>query len=117
MVVLSETCDKCKSMCNAKHFKQNFKNWTSGNDNIDKFIQDTQLSDCYTSNVLEWIPHERFYDIKNIAEMNVYRANWIDGRIDKWDNENQIWERKDQNMFMILKSLDNPNIVEFINEV
>ena len=29
--------------CNAKHFQQNFKKWTSGNDDIDKFIQDTQL--------------------------------------------------------------------------
>ena len=33
----------CNS-CNAKRFQQNFQNWTSGNDDIDKFIQLTQLS-------------------------------------------------------------------------
>ena len=35
--------DWCKS-CNAKHFEQNFKNWTSDNDDIDKFIQHIRLS-------------------------------------------------------------------------
>ena len=29
--------------CNAKRFQQNFQNWTSGNYDIDKFIQKTQL--------------------------------------------------------------------------
>src|SRR4051794_14243116 len=30
----------CQS-CNAKRFQQNFKNWTSGNHDIDEFIQKT----------------------------------------------------------------------------
>src|SRR5688572_27251398 len=30
-------------LCHAKHFQQNFKNWTSGNRDIDEFIQKTQL--------------------------------------------------------------------------
>src|SRR5688572_26401510 len=29
--------------CNAKHFQQNFKNWNSGNHDIDEFIQNAQL--------------------------------------------------------------------------
>src|SRR5436309_2771906 len=29
--------------CNAKRFKDNFKNWTSGNQNIDELIQQSQL--------------------------------------------------------------------------
>src|SRR5581483_4254228 len=33
----------CQS-CNSKHFQQNFKNWTSGNSDIDKFIQESQLN-------------------------------------------------------------------------
>ena len=32
----------CQS-CNANHFQQNFKNWTSGNHDVDEFIQNTQL--------------------------------------------------------------------------
>jgi hypothetical protein len=40
---LSEMCEKCNRICIAKHFQQNFKNWTSGNNGIDKFIQNTQM--------------------------------------------------------------------------
>ena len=52
----------CKA-CNTKHFQQNFENWTSGNNYIDKFIQNSQLSE-HTSwgseiNALEWIPYNR----------------------------------------------------------
>src|SRR5688572_22357196 len=32
----------CQS-CNTKHFQQNFQNWTSGNHDIDEFIQKAQL--------------------------------------------------------------------------
>jgi hypothetical protein len=111
----------CRS-CNAKRFQQHFKNWTSGNDDIDKFIQLTQLSANNIFGVLEWIPYDRFYDIKYIAKGgfgNVYRANRIDGWIDSWDNENKIWKRYGQNEFVALKSLNNSKNVtsEFINEV
>ncbi len=44
--------DWCKT-CNAKHFQQNFEKWTSGNVDIDKFIQDAQLSVNYHDKVLE----------------------------------------------------------------
>ena len=30
--------------CNAKQFQQDFSNWTSGNEFIDKFIQEIQLN-------------------------------------------------------------------------
>ena len=71
---------------------------------------------------LEWIPYDRFCDIKYIAEDDfnkVYKANWIDGCIDKWNNENKNWKRKDQNMFVILKSLNNPTNItsEFMDKV
>ena len=128
------TCEECNQentyfnwcrSCNAKRFQQNFKNWTSGNDDIDKFIQHTQLSANNWDKVLEWIPYDRFYDIKFIAKGgfgNVYKAIWIDGCIDKWDNENQNWKRYklDNNEFVVaLKSLNNSKNVttEFINEV
>ena len=109
-------------MCCAVHFQQNFKNWTSGNNDIDKFIQDTQLSvhkNFEIYKVLEWILYNRFYDIKYIAKGELYRAGWIDGNIVEWDDKNQNWKRKDQNMFVILKGLNNPTNVtfEFMNEV
>src|SRR5579859_2998072 len=46
-------CEECKQpntgivwcqSCNAKYFQQDFKNWTSGNFDVDKLIQDSQLS-------------------------------------------------------------------------
>ena len=111
----------CKA-CNAKHFQQNFEKWSSGNVDIDKFIQDTQLSAKHFRDVLEWIPYDRFYNIEYIAKGGfgkVYRANWIDGYIYYWDNKNQNWERSESNKFVALKSLNNSKNVtlEFLNEV
>src|SRR6266498_794287 len=93
----------CKA-CNAKHFQQNFEKWSSGNVDIDKVIQDTQLSANNRYKVLEWISYDRFYDIEYIAKggfSKVYRAIWIDGLIDKWDNKNQNWIRRSVNKFVV----------------
>jgi hypothetical protein len=103
-------------------FQQNFENWTSGNDDIDRFIQNTQLSAHDVIKVLEWIPYNRFHNIKCITDNKfgeVYRANWIDGSISYWDDYNQNWGRILQNMFVTLKSLDNPNNIasEYKDEV
>ena len=123
MVVLNiSKCEKCDNKCNAIYFQYNFNNWTSGNNNIDKFIQSTQLSaHGNAAKALEWIPYNKLYDIKYIAESDfgkVYRARWIDGYINVWDNNSQNWKRYNQNMFVILKSLDNPkNIRLEVNKV
>ena len=121
---LNEICKECNYKCNAKRFQQNFKNWTSGNNDIDKFIKDSQLSTHSWDDLLEaleWIPYDRFYDIKYIAEGEfgkVYRTNWIDGPIDEWDGENQNWKR-DQNKSVTLESLNHSKNItlEFMNEV
>ncbi|PKK67153.1 hypothetical protein RhiirC2_783889, partial [Rhizophagus irregularis] len=124
LMVLCDKCKKCNYLCNAKHFKQNFNNWTSGNDDIDKFIQDTQLSSHkdIIKKALEWIPYDKFYDVKYIAKGGfgkVYKANWIDGNISFWDNDYQNWKRIGQNKFVALKSLNNSKNVtlEFMNEI
>src|SRR5436309_639664 len=49
----------CQS-CNAKHFQQNFQNWTSGNYDIDKFIQKTQLKARNRKEVIKWVEYDRF---------------------------------------------------------
>ena len=124
MVVLDDICEKCNRICNTIYFQRNFENWTSGDDDLDKIIQDSQLSEhtYYVKNALEWIPYDRFCDIKYIAKGEfgkVYKANWIDGHIDYWNNYDQNWIREDQNMFVILKSLNDPTSItsEFINKV
>ena len=49
----------------------------------------------------------------------MYKAIWIDGSIDEWDNENKNWKRNWPNQKVALKSLNNSQNVriEFINEV
>ncbi|GES87707.1 kinase-like domain-containing protein [Rhizophagus clarus] len=143
MMVLSDQCKICSYICNSFCFQQNFENWTSGNDDIDKFIQDTQLSSHNNlTEAIEWIPHSRFKNIEYIAKGGfgrVYKANWIDGYIDKWDSDierhnfdgyinkwdndiesqSQYWKRRDANMFVALKSLNNSKNItlKYMNEM
>lgn len=110
----------CKS-CNSKHFQQDFKKWTSGNKEIDKFIQKFQLNaTCYEA-VLEWIPYEKFRDIEYLAEGGfgiVYRAKWIDGYICQRNINQTEWDRFD-NTNIVLKFLNNSQnlTTDFLQEV
>ncbi|RIB20364.1 kinase-like domain-containing protein [Gigaspora rosea] len=82
--------------CNAERFRQNFGNWTSGNEHIDKFIQYAQLDAMDKREVLEWIPYEKLKHVTYVAKggySTIYKAIWIDGPITGWDNETQQWER------------------------
>jgi hypothetical protein len=118
-----EKCELCNSKCFTMYFQQNFQFWTSGNDDIDKFIRETQLSSHRdVGNALEWIPYNKFYNVEYIAKGGfgkVYKAIWIDGPIDKWDEHNKNWKRIDQDKIVALKSLNGSKNVtlEFMNEV
>jgi hypothetical protein len=117
-------CVKCCDTCFAKFFQQNFKNWTSDNNDIDKLIQNVQLSVHNLSDLskaIEWIPYERFHNIEYIGEDEfgkVYKANWIDGYIVGQGRSNKNWIR-DQNTLVNLKSLNYLNNItlEFLKEV
>ena len=121
MVVLDDICENCNKICNTIYFQRNFEKWTSGNKNIDKFIQDAQISAHNNLKAaLEWISYDRFCNVKYIAEDKfgkVYSANWIDGYMCHWNYVDQNWKRDKQNMFVILKSLNNSVALEFITEV
>jgi hypothetical protein len=120
MMVLSDICKKCNKVCYSIHFQQNFNNWTSGNDDINKFIQNTQLSSHKgVEKVLEWIPYNKFYDITYIADERYCQANWVGGNISYWNSYNQNWERKNKNMNVKLKLLNNSTNItlEFVNKV
>src|SRR5438128_1039131 len=70
----------CKE-CDPRHM---IEGWSSGNPDIDKFIKDTiyDAKQDY-SRFLEWVPFDRFEDIKQIGEggfAKVYSATWIDGQ-------------------------------------
>ncbi|POG69460.1 kinase-like domain-containing protein [Rhizophagus irregularis DAOM 181602=DAOM 197198] len=64
--------------------------WTSGNSVIDKFIKDTMY------NFLEWVPFDRFTDIKEIGEggfAKVYSATWIDGKSYYEEQSDGSWKK------------------------
>ena len=85
----------CKE-CYSKKFQQNFGNWTSGNEHIDKFIKEAQLNARNLAEFLEWIPYNRLRNIQFLAQggfSTVYKAIWLDNSVIKWDYEKQDWER------------------------
>src|SRR6266540_3117170 len=83
--------------CNTKRFKQEFSKWTSGNEYIDKFIQDAQLKARNKYEVIEWIPYNRLRNIQYLAKggfSTIYKAIWLDGWIYSLSSENKRFERK-----------------------
>ncbi|RHZ78023.1 hypothetical protein Glove_168g37 [Diversispora epigaea] len=109
----------CKP-CNSKRFQNDFNNWTSGNDKINKFIQDAQLNANDRWDVIEWIPYDRFQDVKQIGKGGfgtIHYARWIDRHVGKWDSENQQWERWGEGE-VALKKFDNfVNFNDVLNEM
>ncbi|EXX59051.1 Cdc15p [Rhizophagus irregularis DAOM 197198w] len=107
--------------CNAKRFEENFKNWTSGNKDIDELIQHSQLNAVIYTKCLEWIPFEKFQNVTYITRGGfgkIYSAEWPEGFILNWDIENKIWNRYTDRK-VALKSLDNSSEIskDFLNEI
>uniref|UniRef100_U9T5F0 Protein kinase domain-containing protein n=1 Tax=Rhizophagus irregularis (strain DAOM 181602 / DAOM 197198 / MUCL 43194) TaxID=747089 RepID=U9T5F0_RHIID len=90
--------------------------WTSGNEKIDKFIQERQLNtNFYNDVVFEWIPYNQFNEIKETGKngsITVYSAIWRNGPL--YYNK----YTRDSNKEVALKCLHNlQNPVDFlINE-
>src|SRR5436305_2563754 len=69
-------CNKCDP---GKFLKEGK---TSGNPEIDKLIHESQHETIHYYDNLEWIPYDRFQDIKSIDEggfANIFSATWLDG--------------------------------------
>ncbi|EXX67595.1 hypothetical protein RirG_112950 [Rhizophagus irregularis DAOM 197198w] len=126
-------CKECKqprasrNWCQCK-FQQNFKNWTSGNHEVDKFIQKVQLEAKVYEEVLEWIEYDRFENVEYLAKGGfgtIYKAIWKDGYINKWDFENNKWKRSKcwskeyENFPVVLKCLHNSQDItsDFLREI
>jgi hypothetical protein len=126
-------CKECKQpkitdgWCQCK-FQQNFKNWTSGNNEVDKFIQKTQLKAEESMQIIEWIEYDRFENVEYLAKGGfgtIYKAIWKDGYITTWDSENNQWKRGKtwvdnyENFPVVLKCLHNSQEItsDFLREV
>ncbi|RHZ88847.1 hypothetical protein Glove_21g79 [Diversispora epigaea] len=88
---------------------------------IDKFIQNVQLNAKDNDEFIEWIPYDRFKDVKQIGKGGfgtIYYARWIDGFIREWDIENQQWKRYRKEVEVALKKFDNfVNFNDVLNEM
>ncbi|UZO06819.1 uncharacterized protein OCT59_027126 [Rhizophagus irregularis] len=94
--------------------------WTSGNEKIDDIIQERRLKLAHFNDiVLEWIPYDQFYEIKEIGKnglVTVYSAIWKDGPF-YWNKQNREYT-SDSNKKVVLKCLYNSqeSIDYLINE-
>ncbi|POG65475.1 kinase-like domain-containing protein, partial [Rhizophagus irregularis DAOM 181602=DAOM 197198] len=108
----------CQS-CNSPRFKQNFKNWTSGNHDVDEFIQKAQLKAKDWKHIIEWIEYDKFEDVEYLAKGGfgtTFKAVWKDGPI--WDYDNDQWKRAAKTK-VALKCLYNSQDItaDFLKEV
>ena len=100
--------------------------WSSGNSEIDEFIKDTiynaKEDDGYPL-FLEWVPFDRFEDIKQIGEggfAKVYSAKWIDGQAIYDKQDDGSWKKsKPKRIDVALKKLNGSQNMstEYLNEV
>ena len=104
-------CNKCDP---GKFLKEGK---TSGNPEIDNLIYVSQLKAKSYKYVLEWIPYDRFQDIKPIGEggfANIFSATWLDGKLYAI-NGSKIRTKPATVALKKLKKSDN--MEAFINEV
>ncbi|RHZ73656.1 hypothetical protein Glove_230g124 [Diversispora epigaea] len=104
--------------CNAKQFQNEFDKWTSGDREIDKFIQQIQLNANNFQEIIEWIPFNRLKNETYLAKGGfgtVYKAIWLDGFIQL--SFKFGWCRNGKQS-VCLKSLDNlTNKNDFLQEI
>ena len=90
---------------------------TSGNPEIDNLIYESQLKTIHYFDNLEWIPYDKFQDIKPIGEggfANIFSAIWLDGV----PIGHSKTKKRTNPIRIALKKLKNSNNMEaFINEV
>ncbi|CAB5190431.1 unnamed protein product [Rhizophagus irregularis] len=120
-------CDKpfneklwCKE-CDPRH---KIEGWTSGNNDIDKFIKDT-IYDARKFNFnsfVEWIPFDRFENVEQIGDeySKIYSATWNDGQAIYTIQDDGSWRKLDPKpMKVALKRLNGSETItdENLNEI
>ncbi|EXX56760.1 kinase-like domain-containing protein [Rhizophagus irregularis DAOM 181602=DAOM 197198] len=120
-------CKKCNQPrrnydhCNYCLFQPNFKNWTSGNHDVDEFIQKAQLKAKKFDQTIEWIEYDKFKDVEYLAKGGfgtTFKATWKDGYINYWDSYDNKLIRNGKTK-VALKCLHNSQGItaDFLKEV
>ncbi|GET04814.1 kinase-like domain-containing protein [Rhizophagus clarus] len=106
--------------CHSKYFQSNFKNWTSGNHDVDEFIQKAQLNAKSRLQVIEWVEYDKFEDIEYLAKGGfgtTFKAIWKDGFM-FWDYENYQWIKNGKTKVALKCLHDSHDITaDFFKEV
>ena len=118
-------CENCNQECLAtlyceycvrSYLKENFSNWTSGNDDIDNLIQKCQMESLDPEMIVEWIPYNNLENINYLTKggfSEIYTANWINGYYEEWDSEKKTIKRAKKLgiqsivVKVVLKTLEN----------
>ncbi|KAG9290404.1 hypothetical protein G9A89_007135 [Geosiphon pyriformis] len=82
-------CQNCESL----RLRAKFPFWTSGNENIDHFLQGTQFFAGRHVKYMEFIPFSSFKNVKYLSKGGsgtVHSATWIEGP--RWKAA-PVWER------------------------
>ncbi|CAB4433022.1 unnamed protein product [Rhizophagus irregularis] len=119
-------CKECVPRCIV------IEGWTSGNDDIDNLIKDSIYDTShgkyigggkYCPTFLEWVPFDRFEDMKQIGEggfAKVYSATWIDGiaKYVKQDDGNWIKSEPKSEKVSLKRLNGSQNMsADFLNEL
>ena len=85
----------------------------SGNEVVDDFIRNAQINSGLKINMMEFVPYNQFKDIKFITEVEfskIYKATWIDGNIQGWNEREINFERSGLRKVVLKKLYNSENI-------
>ncbi|RHZ84402.1 hypothetical protein Glove_82g63 [Diversispora epigaea] len=125
-----QKCSNCQNFhqatrycefCIRKYLENNFKNWTSGNNEIDKLIQECQKKTVSPDAVIEWISYDQFENVKYLKDggyATIFTAIFKCGSYNKWNSKKQKLQRLKEHK-VILKRLNysNSNNLKWFQEV
>ncbi|CAB4440494.1 unnamed protein product [Rhizophagus irregularis] len=118
-----EKCDKeyinhkCCESCLINYLKNNFINWTSGNEKIDDFIQKQLKISIESYIIFEWIPYNEFIEIKEIEDNCLTTAIWEKGPL-IYDTLKKEWVKTSYEKVCLRYLYNSQNVTnEFINKI
>ncbi|RGB43427.1 hypothetical protein C1646_749821 [Rhizophagus diaphanus] len=92
-------CENCQDECLAtlycehcvrNYLKENFSNWTSGNNDIDNLIQKYQMEMYDPERIVEWIPYNNLQNIKYLTKVDI--PKFIQQfELENVENSNRSW--------------------------
>ncbi|CAG8480883.1 10507_t:CDS:2 [Ambispora gerdemannii] len=123
------TMDECQH-CTSEFIREQFDKWTSGNEKIDREIQEAQLNSPVvplslgdSPRIIEWIPFEDLLDVKPIntigkGDVTIYKAVLAKGFAQSFDYDKRTILRAPQTRVVLRHLVKSEQInEEFLQEL